>query len=404
MVIFLKKIIKSMMAVLVIITTIVNPNWEKVDIYAEAEQEKELKENELLSKACCIIDGSNGRVLYSKNGNSPMANASTTKILTCILALENCKLDDMVKISKEASDEPEVKLGLKVDEEYKLEDLLYAMMLESYNDCAYAIAEHAGGNVMNFSKMMNDKAKSIGCKDTYFITPNGLDAEDAKTFHHTTAEDLGIIMKYCTWESPMAESFLKITGATSYTFSGKNGSYTVNNHNRMLGKNGYLSGKTGYTSKAGYCYIASWENTGKKLVVALLGCGWPNNKNYKWQDTKRLIEYADTKYSLLPVAKENVHLSTEIMDTHFGKNTMLEMETKLSDIENCKCLLAKKEQVKYDYKIDELELPILCGQQVGTVTYNIEGDKKVNVPLYAQNSVEKWDFSKYFYTIMQMCF
>lgn len=117
-------------------------------------------------------------------------------MLTCIVALENSPGDDYVLVSQNAASQPEVKLGLQKGEQYYLEDLLYSLMLKSHNDTAVAIAEHCGGSVEGFARMLNRKAKQIGCKNTYFITPNGLDAEDENGKHHTTAKDLALIMRY----------------------------------------------------------------------------------------------------------------------------------------------------------------------------------------------------------------
>lgn len=135
-------------------------------------------------------------MLYEKEGYTARPNASTTKVMTCILALENGKGDDYVMVSKNAAAQPEVKLGLKEGEQYYLEDLLYSLMLKSHNDTAVAIAEHIGGSVEGFAHMMNEKAKEIGCTSTHFVTSNGLDGADAGGVHETTARDLALIMSY----------------------------------------------------------------------------------------------------------------------------------------------------------------------------------------------------------------
>ncbi len=122
-----------------------------------------------------LMDADSGRVLYEKKGNEPLPMASTTKIMTCIIALEKGNLEDVVTVSKYASTMPDVQLRINEGEQYILKDLLYSLMLESHNDVAVAIAEHIGGSVQGFAKMMNDKAKEIGCKNTHFVTPNGLD-------------------------------------------------------------------------------------------------------------------------------------------------------------------------------------------------------------------------------------
>ncbi|MBR4026907.1 MAG: D-alanyl-D-alanine carboxypeptidase, partial [Lachnospiraceae bacterium] len=151
----------------------------------------------LYAYAYALTDGVTGRVLEGEDENVPMANASTTKILTCIVTLEHGNLEDMVTVSKNAVTQPKVRLGMTEGNTYPLLDLLYGLMLESYNDCAVAIAEHIAGSVEAFAELLNQKAKEIGCKDTYFITPNGLDAEDEHGFHHTTASDLCQMMAYC---------------------------------------------------------------------------------------------------------------------------------------------------------------------------------------------------------------
>ena len=212
---------------------------------------------ELYALSAVLMDGESGRVLYEKDGERPLANASTTKVLTCIVALENSPGDDYVQVSQNAASQPEVKLGLQKGEQYYLEDLLYSLMLKSHNDTAVAIAEHCGGSVEGFARMLNRKAKQIGCKNTYFITPNGLDAEDENGKHHTTAKDLALIMRYAIKN----ETFLHIAQTRDYTFSEITGkrTFSVHNANAFLDmRDGVLAGKTGYTSQAGYCYVCAW--------------------------------------------------------------------------------------------------------------------------------------------------
>ena len=203
--------------------------------YAE-NRENAPRESELYAKAAVLMDADSGRILYSKNGTDALANASTTKILTCILALEYSQPDAMIEVSNRAASAPKVHLGMRAGQRFYMLDLLHALMLESYNDCAIAIAEHIAGSVEDFAKIMNQKAKEIGCRDTYFITPNGLDGKDEKGFHHTTAADLALLMRYCVMQSEKRDEFRAITAARSYSFceieSGR--SYTVTNRNAFL--------------------------------------------------------------------------------------------------------------------------------------------------------------------------
>lgn len=141
-----------------------------------AEKQKEPEAQTLYSKSCAMVDGDSGRLLYGKEAQTALPNASTTKILTCIVAMEQCKPDEVVTFSAKAASQPKVHLGAKKGEQFYMQDLWYGLMLESYNDCAYAIAEHVAGSAEKFAALMNEKAKKIGCTDSHFVTPNGLDA------------------------------------------------------------------------------------------------------------------------------------------------------------------------------------------------------------------------------------
>ncbi len=268
----------------------ISSTWK--DVRAEPLMEKEIMEKNigdipvsegnpgsLYALSAVLMDGVSGRVLYEKDGDVPRPNASTTKVLTCILALENGAGDDYVMVSAKAAAQPDVQLGLEEGEQYYLEDLLYSLMLMSHNDTAVAIAEHIGGSVEGFAEMMNEKAEEIGCTDTYFITPNGLDAEDKNGKHHTTARDLALIMRYAIKKKN--RTFLKITETREYTFSdlNKNRVFSLHNTNALLDMTeGVLSGKTGFTGDAGYCYVCACRQGENLLIISLLGCGWPNNK------------------------------------------------------------------------------------------------------------------------------
>lgn len=254
---------------------------------------------ELYARSAVVIDGSSGRVLFGKNADETMPMASTTKIMTCILALENGGLEDIVEVSQNAAGQPEVHLGAGVGETFYLKDLLYALMLESYNDAAVMIAEQVSGSVEEFAGLMNQKAKELGCNETHFVTPNGLDSTDDEGVHQTTAQDLARIMKYCVWDSPKSEEFLEITQARSYFFSNVKGtrSYACDNHNAFLDMyEGVISGKTGFTSAAGYCYVCAVESEGRKFAGVVLACGWPYNRTYKWKDMTKMMDYAKKHY------------------------------------------------------------------------------------------------------------
>ena len=207
------------------------------------------KEEQLYALSAVLMDGETGRVLYGKEAYKGRPNASTTKVMTCILALEMASGDDYVQVSRNAASQPQTHLGMREGQQFYLEDLLYSLMLKSHNDTAVAIAEHIGGSVEKFALLMNEKAKSLGCTDTHFVTPNGLDAEDEGGVHHTTARDLALIMAYAIKNA----TFVHITQTRDYTFSDISGKehYSVHNTNAFLDmETGVISGKTGYCGTA----------------------------------------------------------------------------------------------------------------------------------------------------------
>ena len=191
---------------------------------------------QLYARSAVLLDADSGRVLFGKEEKEIRPMASTTKIMTCILALENRQEDQIVTASANAASQPKVRLGVKDQEQFYLRDLLYSLMLESHNDSAVVIAEGIAGTVEEFAGLMNQKAKELGCNDTHFVTPNGLDASDEGGVHSTTARDLAVIMRYCITQSPCKEEFLEITRTKSYQFANVDGSrnFSCNNHNAFL--------------------------------------------------------------------------------------------------------------------------------------------------------------------------
>ena len=357
--------------------------------------------SELHALSAVLMDGDSGRVLYEKDGKTPLANASTTKVLTCIVALESSPGDDYVQVSQNAASQPEVRLGLQKGEQYYLEDLLYSLMLKSHNDTAVAIAEHCGGTVEGVARMLNRKAKQIGCKDTYFITPNGLDAQDENGKHHTTAEDLALIMRYAIKN----KTFLHISQTRDYTFSEITGkrTFSVHNANALLDMmDGVLAGKTGYTSQAGYCYVCAWEEEGKTFVVSLLGCGWPNHKTYKWSDTKKLLSYGAYNYDYETYWQEPHTSKILVTDgvenmQNIGEKVYLRGKCSVTSEDREKEILLKKgETVTCKTEIPQkVSAPVLKGEKLGRIAYYLDGKLIDFYPVYAERSVEKISFKWY---------
>lgn len=364
---------------------------------------EELAETELYARSACLLDGDSGRVLYGKDAQTPLPMASTTKIMTCILALEQGDLQQTVTASARAAGQPKVHLGIREGQQFLLEDLLYALMLESFNDAAVMIAEGVAGSVEAFSGLMNEKAEQIGCMDTHFVTPNGLDAADDQGEHHTTAADLALIMRYCIRQSPKAQEFLQVTQTGTYTFWDVEHTqvYTCSNHNSFLQMmDGALSGKTGFTSKAGYCYVGALEQDGKCFIVALLACGWPNNKSYKWSDTKKLMNYGLDNYDYRDVFLHEwepgqVPVLQGQYDGILGEtDAVIPLELSVDrEAETLNLLLREDEQVKVTAHLPEnLQAPVKEGEQVGEVIYTLEDRQIASYPVYTGAALEKIDF------------
>lgn len=367
----------------------------------------------LHAQAAVLMDADSGRVLFNKNGEEVLANASTTKILTCILALEEGKLEDVVTVSENAVVQPRVHLGMQTGEQFVLRDLLYSLMLESHNDSAVAIAEHIAGSTEEFANKMNKKAKKIGCKNTYFITPNGLDEVDEKGSHSTTATDLAKIMSYCIMESEQKDMFITITGTPSYSFSNVAGTRTLScaNHNSFLTMmEGAFSGKTGFTGKAGYCYVGALERDGRTFVVALLACGWPNNKNYKWTDTRKLMEYGVENYTYRSV-DEKINLPRIEVRDGIGQDEELfedayaEPKVDYGNNIDFSFLLRKDENIEVSIECEEiLQAPIKKGYKIGRVIYSLNGTEIQQFSIVVNEGVEARSISWIFSKIAEMYF
>lgn len=362
-----------------------------------AEEGAEI-EGQLYARSAVLMDADSGRVLFGKEEDVVRPMASTTKIMTCILALESQKGDQIVAASANAAAQPKVRLGVKEQEQFYLRDLLYALMLESYNDSAVMIAEGISGTVEEFAGLMNQKAKDLGCESTYFVTPNGLDGSDENGTHSTTARDLALIMRYCISQSPCKEEFLEITRTKSYQFTDVEGSrnFSCNNHNAFLDMmDGALSGKTGFTADAGYCYVGALKDGGRTFIVALLACGWPNNKGYKWADTRKLMEYGIANYEYRNVW-EDVKLPDIFVADGIEEGDPYKAQTEIplcaKEKEELYVLLRQDESVEVKTEIDDsLQAPVKAGEEAGRIRYLLEGEEIASYAVVTERDMDKKD-------------
>lgn len=387
-----------------------NIAFEETAVTKETAKTDELN---LHAQSAVLMDASTGRILYGKNEDLERPMASTTKIMTCIIALENGNLSDAVVASQKAASQPKVHMGVYKGEKFLLKDLLYSLMLESHNDAAMMIAEHVGGSQAEFADMMNQKARDLGCANTYFITPNGLDAKEEKDGqtkeHSTTAADLCRIMNYCIGQSPKKKEFLEITGTSNYFFTDLDGkkSFRCHNHNALLSMmNQALSGKTGFTGKAGYSYVGAVVDDGRIFTIALLGCGWPPHKSYKWSDARKLFGYGMKNYHYKNVyqemafpdilVKEGIPSSGRLEDPVMVNCTMGNKEDN-----SLKLLLSEQEEVSVKTELPkELTAPVHKGQAVGTVIYRLNGEVIKTYPVYLTREVKKLEADWYLKTVL----
>ncbi|MDO5134660.1 MAG: D-alanyl-D-alanine carboxypeptidase family protein [Eubacteriales bacterium] len=344
----------------------------------------------LYALSALLMDGETGRVLYEKEGYTRRPNASTTKVLTCILALENASGDDYVQVSKTAASQPEVRLNIREGEQYYLEDLLYSLMLKSHNDSAVAVAEHVAGSVEGFARMMNEKAREIGCTDTHFVTPNGLDAVDGEGVHETTARDLALIMRYAIQN----EAFCRITQTRDYSFSDLSGKrqFSLHNANALLDmEEGVISGKTGFTGDAGYCYVCACEREGRLFIIALLGCGWPNNKTYKWKDTRALLAYGEENYEKRPLWQETGEWEIPVREGAGEGSLFVKGLCQVSLGEKERTILLKKdEEISLRAELPKsVQAPVKKGQRLGTLCLLLGEEAMGEYPILADRNIQR---------------
>lgn len=240
---------------------------------------------EVEAHGAILMDAASGRILWEKDAHKPLAMASTTKIMTALLAIERGNLNDTVTVSKRAEVAPRVKMYLQEGEEISLSGLVHALMLQSSNDAAVAIAEHISGSVEEFCAAMTARAQELGAHNTIFETPNGLDAGN----HQSTAYDMAVITRYALSNA----MFFEIINTPHKEVTSSRTTYSITNKNRLLGEFEGANGvKTGFTGKAGHCFVGAARRDGMQLISVVFASGWGDRgKEQKWVDTKRILNY-----------------------------------------------------------------------------------------------------------------
>lgn len=356
------------------------------------------KEPELHARAALLMDADSGRVLYEKDGYTPYAVASTTKILTAVLILEADVGEEYATVSSKATSQPKVKLYVKKGERYKVKDLMYSLLLESHNDTAVVLAEHVAGSVEAFAELMNQKAAELGCKSAHFITPNGLDAEDAGGANQASAYDMALITAYALEN----EAFRDIITTRSYSFSDEKGkrSETVTNANRFLDMyEGAIGVKTGFTNLAGYCFVGATEGENGRIIAVVLGCGWPPNQNWKWSDTKGLMDYGSANFE-----RQTLRLETwsGLIEVENGTQKQIAVRCAGSELGYPVC--AEDEVKEAVFMEAVLSAPLKKGEEIGWKAIYVNQEQVLRVPILLQDDCSKKEWVDSFLEIMQMFF
>lgn len=325
------------------------------------------------AKAYVLMEAGTGRVLASNNHEEKLPMASTTKIMTCILAIENSKLGDIVKVGKNAVGLEGTSIYLKEGETVTMEELVYGLMLASGNDAAAAIAEHISGSIPDFAKLMNTKAQEIGAVNTNFVTPNGLPDDE----HYTTAYDLALISAYAMQN----EQFREIVSTTKRDFPEDEDSPAryLRSRNKILyqyeGGNGI---KTGYTKAAGKCLCAAAYREDMQLIAVVL------NDYNMFEDCKNLMTYGFDTYNMVKVASAG-----EVVGEIAVKNGLKE-KVEANIKEDIFLPLMPEEATMVERKVsleDEFEAPVKEGKDAGRVDFYIDGEKYTSADIVAAADV-----------------
>ncbi len=325
----------------------------------------------LSAQSYVLMDADTGKILASHRENERLPMASTTKIMTCLIALEKCPINEVVTVSPLAVGIEGSSIYLTQGEKLTVEELLYGLMLESANDAAVALALHISGSIDAFAELMNQKSTELGLQQTHFVNPSGLHHDD----HYSTAKDLSVLMSHCMKD----DRFVAISGEGKKQISAPGGKTRfLANHNKLLRYYGdCVAGKTGFTKTSGRCLVTAAERFGRTLVCTTLGD--PND----WNDHETLFEYGFSQYCETPILEEKqIQVQLPVVGGVCDSVTVSNVDSYLAHLhisENFELLLELP---------DFLYAPISEGDEVGSVVVRINGSERYRTPLYVENSVE----------------
>lgn len=360
-----------------------------------------------LAKAAILMDSETGQILYKKNDVQRMYPASTTKIMTTLLALERGSLDDLVTVSRRAAEIGGSRVGLQPGEQVPMKHLLYILMLSSANDAGVAIAEHVGGSVEDFANIMNDRARELGARNTNFVNPHGMPDEN----HYTTARDLALISQ----EAMQNATFRQIVQTLNYKAERKKNmsgdllqqverleniygpvQEDFYNHNKLLGSGYYsYSGangiKTGYTVDAGQCIVASAKRGNRELIAVALNSQGVN----LWSDAAMLLDYGFDNFEPVALVKPR-EMITDAVVKHGARNAVLETA---SFFYYNFSVNEKPEVVRSVELSDNINAPLNEGDKLGELVLTAGGGEIGRVPLLAVYPVDRNIYSYWWFWV-----
>ena len=383
----------------------ISPLDDNFDIYEVLEDAESIETNSssselptINSRAYVVIDRKSNTVLVGKNENQKKKMASTTKIMTALIVIENCDLSETVEISKKSASTRGSRLGLKTGDKITVYDLLYGLMMRSGNDSAVALAEHTAGSISNFADLMNQKAVELGLSNTHFVTPHGLDEDE----HYTTAYELALLSNYAMNNEIMA----KIVGTKNYTITINGYPKTLTNTNELLGSlNGVYGIKTGFTNGANRCLVTCCKRGEMDLICVVLGA---DTKKYRTTGSIKLLEYSFSNFKYVNIEemvsnyfetwKENNKNSFTI-----NKGISSYLDLKYEDLEHSTIPIRNDLVDKFQFYITcdyVLDSPISKGTSIGTITLSLEDKTIYSGNIITDSDVEKksiFDYMLYFY-------
>lgn len=364
------------------------------------ETSVEPDEISLDSRIALIYDRASGRILYEKNGNKQTPMASTTKIMTAIVVLENANLTDVVTISSRAAGIGGSRLGLKKNDKITVNDLLYGLMLRSGNDAAIALAIHVGGSVEGFAEMMNNKAKELGLVNSHFVVPHGLDNDG----HYTTAYELAKIADYAL----NIDKFKEIVSTRNTTIYINGYAKAINNTNQLLGSvSGVYGVKTGFTNGAGRCLVTACKRDDLDVITLIIGA---NTTKQRTSDTIKLIQYAYNNFEIVNI-KEIINNKFEQWREinegriYVNKGIKKQLELYLEEMEFETMAVEKENVDKIDIEVNSifyLEAPVAKHQIIGNLQVIVNNEKIDILNIYAIEEIRKKEMKDYLLEFLEV--